>query len=69
MNKIDKEDYDCLNACTRYTRAEITSYDEKKQTDFRSKCPSHVDKRIVDKYFINWKGKSRNVITDSEGEN
>lgn len=65
MNTIDREDYKCLNACTNYTRAEITSYDEKGQTDFRNKCPAHVDKRLVDKGFINWKGRSRNIITDN----
>lgn len=65
MNKIDKEDYKCLNACSEYTRAEIQVFKQKGQTDYSGKCPANVEQRLVAKGFINLKGRSEHMITDA----
>lgn len=65
MNTIDNEDYKALNACTKYTRAKIKSMDEDNILDFKNKCPTYIENRLIAKGFIDLNGNSRNIITDS----
>ena len=65
MNKLDKEDYNCLKACTKYTRSKIKSFDEDGLSIYRDECPQFVEERLISKGFIDLQGESRHTITDS----